>query len=338
VRPTKQQIDATRAVVEWYRATHYGADGDVGMVRTFCTPSAVGSFAANRDALESGEDSELFKLLVTVAMFQRLRDTLVMKILRGISKSDAQTLTSVEALLKLSRDSSCTHAMTNDALLQLCSLSKDASGNGRCFAEPFLACHLKKHTELLKRYGHFGKMPTSAALIVAKRGGGMGTVRDEVLASSRDPLERARLLSSRLSEIWRISDKISAMYLSLLCAPSMGLTKPPWEDGIDWTWFVVVDRNVDRFLETIGYQGNKTYDARRGFVRVIAEALDLRAIEPSWPSFHPRLVQQAMYLFMSESNRKAALTDCVHHQSCAQCLPLLSHRCPIRLVAFQLEK
>lgn len=329
--PSKKQVDVTRAVVEWYRATHHGTDGDVGMVGTFCTSSTVGEFASSSDALERGDDAELFKLLVTVAMFQRLRDALVMKILRGISSRDASTLTSVNALVRLSRKSSCAHSKTNEALLQSCDLTKDASGNGCCFAAPTLACHLKDHTVLLKRYGHFGKMPTSAALTVERGGGGLSQVRRDVFARTSDPLERAQLLASRLSDIWRVSDKLSAMYLSLICAPHMGLDSPPWQEGVDWTWFVVVDRNVDVFLESIGYGGQGTYDARRGFVRELAAKVDLRAIDAAWPAFHPRLVQQAMFLFMSSSNRRTAANDCSHRgpASCAACPRIRRARCPL---------
>lgn len=328
--PSKKQVDVTRAIVEWYRVTHYGTDGDVGMVGTFCTPSTVGEFASSREALERGDDEELFKLLVTVAMFQRLRDALVMNILRGVSAPDAATLTSAKALVKLTRKSSCSHTRTNAALLRLCDLTKDASGNGCCFAEPGLACHLKEHTVLLKRYGHFGKMPTSAALTVAHGGGSLGRLRGDIFASTRDPLDRAQQLAAKLSEIWRVSDKLSAMYLSLVCAPHMGLATPPWQEGVDWSWFVVVDRNVDVFLERISYEGRGTYEARRTFVRELAAKIDLQAIDPTWPAFHPRLVQQAVYLFMSASNRRAAGRDCSFRGKCRGCPRVLARRCPVR--------
>jgi hypothetical protein len=327
--PTKRQVDATRAVVEWYRATHYGSDDDIGMIPTFCRPSTIGSFASDREALERADDDELFKLLVTVAMFQRLRDALVMKILRGISAKDAAVLTSAQSLVALANEGPCERARSNGLLLQSCDLAKDDLGKGCCSAEPELRCHLKKHTVLLKRYGHFGKMPTSAALTVASQGG-LGALRQDVLASSTDPLTRAQDLVSRISEIWRVSDKLASMFLSLVCAPHMGLTSPPWGSGVDWTWFVVVDGNVDLFLASIGYGGTGRYEARRSFVRDLASRIDLRAIEPSWPAFHPRLVQQAMYLFMSSSNRRAASNDCRHRDECSSCPHVLARRCPVR--------
>jgi hypothetical protein len=327
--PSKKQVDVTRAVVEWYRATHYGTDGDVGMIGTFCATSTVGGFASSREALERGDDEELFKLLVTVAMFQRLRDALVMNILRGISAPDAATLTSAKALVELTVKNPCSHTRTNEALLGECDLTKDASGNGHCFAEPALACHLKRHTVLLKRYGHFGKMPTSAALAVAHGGGSLGQLRRDIFASTHDPLDRAQQLAAKLSGIWRVSDKLSAMYLSLVCAPHMGLAIPPWYEGVDWSWFIVVDRNVDLFLESIGYVGPGTYEARRTFVRDIAAKVDLGAIDRAWPAFHPRLVQQSMFLFMSASNRRSTETDCMQRCVCSKCPTVLSRRCPV---------
>lgn len=328
--PSKRQIAATRAVVEWYRATHHGSVDDVGLVGTFCSVAKVGAFAASRDALERGDDDDLFKLLVTVAMFQRLRDALVMNILRGISVSDATELTSIDALARLARRSPCDHARSNRSLLGVCDLGKDEDGRGRCSVAPEIACHLKRHTVLLKRYGHFGKMPTSAALAVGERGGGLGRLRRDVLQSTPDPLERAQALGARLSEIWRVSDKLSSMFLSLVCAPRMGLSSPPWQEGVDWTWFVVVDRNVDLFLSSIGYSGSGTYDARRTFVRELAARVDLSSIDAEWPAFHPRLVQQAMYLFMSTSNRRDASGDCLHLAKCSRCPQALSSRCPVR--------
>lgn len=319
--------------MEWYRATHHGTADDVGLIATFCSRAKIGEFASSREALERGDDEALFKLLVSVAMFQRLRDALVMKILRGISTRDAVELTSTSVLLKLARESQCEHARTNDALLRRCDLGKDEDGAGCCSVRPDVSCHLKRHTVLLRRYGHFGKMPSSAALAVSRHGTGLNQLRETVLVAVSEPRARAQLLVARLSETWRISDKLSSMFLSLVSAPQMGLSSPPWQAGIDWSWFVVVDRNVDLFIESVGYGGDGSYDARRTFVRALAAKIDLRTIDPTWPEFHPRLVQQAMYLFMSASNRRAALADCMHQDSCKSCPSTLARRCPVKVSA-----
>jgi hypothetical protein len=88
VPPTRSQIATTREVVRWYLATHYGAAGDVGVIDTFADPARVGAFAVSKAAIESAESAQLFRLLVTVAMFQRLRDTHVMGILRRVVRRD----------------------------------------------------------------------------------------------------------------------------------------------------------------------------------------------------------------------------------------------------------
>ena len=332
--PSRRQIDSTRSIVEWYFETHHGQAGDVGMIGTFCEPRAVGHFAVEQAALERGDSATLFRLFVTVAMFQRLRDALVMNILRSISARDVTELTSVDALLSLSTDCACQLPRSNSDLIKSCDLTKDGQKRGSCSVAPAIPCHLKRHTELLRRYGHFGKMPTSAALVVGELGGDMEALRARVFASEDDPLARAQGLEEALSRVWRVSEKIASMYLSLVSAPCMGLVAPPWGDGVDWTWFVVVDRNVDLFLESIGYSGTGTYSARRAFIRDIAERIDLRTIDRRLPTYHPRLVQQAMYLFMSASNRRASADDCGREGSrvCRSCPRLRQERCPVRVV------
>jgi len=329
--PSRRQIESTRNIVEWYFETHHGRPGDVGMVGTFCEPRAVGHFAVDRAAIERGDSAALFRLFVTVTMFQRLRDALVMNILRSISGKDAAELTSVDALLALCSTSACRLSTSNNKLIQTCDLTKDEKKRGSCSVAPETQCHLKRHTELLRRYGHFGKVPTSAALVVSESGGDMEALRARVFSSETDPLARAQGLQESLSKVWRVSEKISSMYLSLVTAPCMGLENAPWGSGLDWTWFVVVDRNVDLFLEAIGYSGTGTYAARREFILKLAERIDLRTMDKSLPTFHPRLVQQAMFLFMSASNRRVATDDCSREgaKACGSCPRIRRERCPL---------
>ena len=308
--PSKRQVAITRGVVEWYLSTHHGGPHDVGMIGTFCRVETVGSVAVDRESLECGSDEALFRLFVTVAMFQRLRDETVMHILRSLSPPDAFELTSLASLHKLSSGCLCPNARTNQGIIANCNLTKDQRGQGTCNYAPQMSCYLKRHTQLLRRYGHFGKMPTSAALTVLDHGGSMRELRRRVFDAVVDPRARAIALECALSEVWRVGNKLANMYLSLVAAPNMGLRRPPWGEGLDWTWFVVVDRNVDLFLASIGYSNGGTYEARSAFVRALAEHINLRDLDANLPSVHPRLVQQAMYLFMSSSNRAKAPDDC----------------------------
>ena len=331
-RPTSEQLATTRAVVQWYLDLYYSTDADLGLLSMFCNPARVGHFAVNQEDIATEQPDALFKLLVTVAMFQRLRDSHVMGILRGISAEDAADMTSVETLLALAQGCTCPHSHSNKSLIQLCDLTKKPeTKRGTCTVAPELPCYLKHHTELLRRYGHFGKVPTSAALVISEHGD-LAQLRVRVLTEVADPLERAQQLEMALSKAWRISEKLSAMYLSLLTVPNLGLERPPWQEGIDWRYFVVVDRNVDAFLTTINYSGSGTYTARRTFVQALAEGVNLSALRPELTKNNPRLVQQAFYLFMSEPNRRTNQADCCQHgdKVCAKCPSVLSEKCPTR--------
>lgn len=200
---------------------------------------------------------------------------------------------------------------------------------GCCSKAPLVPCHLKRHTVALKRYGHFGKMPTSVALGIREQHVlSLPDLYASILRTHKTRLARAIALEAALCTAWRVHQKIASMFLSLVCNPDLS-SNPPWMNGIDWTYYVVVDSNVDLFLASIGYNGLKTYDARRDFLQRLASTINLREIEPSLHAFNPRLVQQALYLFMSSANRRNARDDCMHAASCGSCPRTLSRRCPV---------
>jgi hypothetical protein len=156
---------------------------------------------------------------------------------------------------------------------------------------------------------------------------GLGRLYARVLREHESPTERAAQLEIALSRIWRVSHKISAMFLSALTNPDIG--SAPWSEGVDWARFVVIDSNVDLFMASIGYDGFGTYNARREFLVDIARQIDLAAFSPAVRSFNPRLVQQAMYLFMSGTNRRVLAQDCMGAGECASCTRSLRQRCPV---------
>ncbi len=101
---------------------------------------------------------------------------------------------------------------------------------------------------------------------------------------------------------------------------------------LDWRHFVVIDSNTDAFLASIGYRGSGTYEARRRFLRALSERIDLKQMRPGLRRDNPRIVQQAMYLFMSIANRRAIPKDCMHvgPGACARCPKELARYCPVR--------
>jgi hypothetical protein len=227
----------------------------------------------------------------------------------------------------------CPHLATNLALQEICDLTKNAARVGVCTANASVPCDLKVHTVLLKRYGHFGKVPTSAALMLREAGAsGIAELKRHVLRQTSDPHARAVTLEAVLCRAWRVSSKIACMYLSALTAPDLAPGAPAWSRGIDWTHFVVVDSNVDAFLVSIGYGGPRSYDARRRFVQEVARGVDLAGLRPRLRRYNPRLVQQAMYLFMSSANRRASTRDCSRDgpSACRVCPSVLRSRCRLR--------
>lgn len=331
-RPRAHQVSATKAVVRWYLETHFRRPSDPGVVEMFCDPARVGFFAVERRALRAGDGRALFRLLVATSMFQRRQDVQILRILQGMGAADAAEISDAGKLLALVDGAGCAHMRTTQSLAESCDLDKDPkTRKGCCDANPGVACHMKRHTVLLKRYGHFGKVPTSIALMVRESGAvDLPELRRFVMEREVDPLVRAKVLERELSRAWRVNQKIASMFLSMLTNPDLSRGVAPWSRGIDWSYYVVVDSNVDLFLASIGYRGTGTYDARREFVRELSRGINLADLQNGLQPYNPRIVQQAMYLFMSTTNRRAAAADCMHRSptQCETCPSALKRRCP----------
>lgn len=334
-RPSRRQHSAARAVTSWYLDTYYRTVEDVGVPAMFCREDRVGHFAVDARALAAGAPDAMFKLLVTMTMFQRRSDLQIMRVLRGITPGDARELTDATRLFALA-DQGCEFARTLKSLLEECDLGKcPSTKRGICGRRPESDCHLKRHTELLKRYGHFGKMPTSAALMLRSHGAAdLESLRARIWDRTPDPHARAVALEHAISRAWRISEKIAAMYLSAVTNRDLSGDLAPWADGVDTDHFVVIDSNVDLFLKAIGYQGPMTYRARRTFIQALAARVHLDDLAPGVRRYNPRLVQQALYMFMSDSNRRSIGADCCHMgpEACGRCPRPLATLCNLNVL------
>ena len=320
-------------VVAWYLEQHHGYKTDPGRPLMFFDRKLVGTFAISPRAFQRGDQRALFKLLIAVTMFQRRQDVQILHILRGMHRSDVKEVCDANRLLSLVDASRCQLVHTNATLVSLCDLGKNPKTKaGVCAFRPRTPCHLKRHTTLLKRYGHFGKVPTSAALMLREENArSLGGLRTQVFRDEGDPLARAMILEQKLSQIWRVNQKLACMFLSMVCNPDLSLGLAPWSSGIDWTHFVVIDSNVDLFLASIGYRGGTSYDDRRRFICRLAREIDLGSMCERLHSYNPRMVQQALYLFMSKANRRAIAHDCAHSSPkiCPKCLRAVRILCPL---------
>lgn len=333
--PTGWQVRRARAVTRWYLTRHYGRPGDPGLPAMFFDPANVGAFAISQEAFEAGDDDALFTLLVATVMFQRRQDVQIMRVLRGMPEEVVEELTSTTRLLELADAEACDALGSLARLKQTCDLGKDPeTKQGVCCYNAAYACALKRHTVSLKRYGHFGKVPTSLALALEEHGGGgLRAAIAQATAATSSPMEASRQIERVLREAWRVSDKIAAMYLSMLSNPALSPGgRAPWEGQLDHTAFVVIDSNVDLFLRAIDYPGPWTYARRREFIQALAARVPLDEYDARFERYNPRVVQQAMYLFMSESNRRAIAHDCSNEAPppCGSCDAALRSVCPRR--------
>jgi hypothetical protein len=330
--PTRAQHRAAAEVVAWYLKTYYATPEDPGTLAMFCSQERLGQFALDPAALQRGDAMALFQLLVGTVLFQRQRDLQVLRILRSLSASDIRDLTDVPRLITRALNNPCAQAHSAAALHAGCDVGKDTGGRGTCGHRPGAACDLKRHAELLRRYGDFGKVPTSAALLLHEAGQpSLAALFKQVCLTHRTRRARAVALETALLQVWRVSYKLANMYLSALANPDLN-PGGPWTAQLDWTYFVVVDSNVDRFLASVKYKGASDYGARREFLQALARGIDLRAFRRDLHAYNPRLVQQALYLFMSASNRRDSATDCSRAPApaCSQCPRQLTMRCAVQ--------
>ena len=81
----------------------------------------------------------------------------------------------------------------------------------------------------------------------------------------------------------------------------------------------------------IGFAGPMTYRARRAFVQALAARVHLDELHRGMRRYNPRIVQQALYMFMSESNRRVSAADCSRQtpSSCGSCPRVLAANCSL---------
>ena len=168
--PTNTQGAVTREVVAWYLRHHHGAVDNPGFPGMYCEPGQVGHLAVSRLGLAAGSPQDLYGALLVTVMFQTMRDEFVRRRLRTFSPEEAAELVDRSALISSAAQLACKCASSTDLLREECDLRLDGDGSATCMRAPGLLCQMKRHTRLLRRYGHFGKVPTSLALMVRESG------------------------------------------------------------------------------------------------------------------------------------------------------------------------
>jgi len=310
----------TKAIVRWYFD-----EGRVDGPPFYCDSARIGAFAVEPNELAAGTDAAIFRLFVTLSMYQALRDVVIMRRQRSLPRASMRVVADVATVKRSIARHACPTLGSVEAFEEGCDVVKDGDDID-CGTCPDVACHVKDATRVFNRMGDMGKLPTSAWLRLW-RNGGVQALLKEVCRDEPSPTSRAALLVERFAAVHRVGRKLATMFVSALSTPALAPGLTPWFPEVDGNELVVVDTNVARAVDAFRAPGAaKTYDARERWVREQAAKLDLRVFGPNLPAYSPRVVQEALYVFCSKSNRVARGDDCSNRSSpCAACAPAL---CP----------
>jgi hypothetical protein len=311
--------------IRWYFSRVYGRSDGPGSDLFYCEDADVGAFAVSPKALAEGDDAAVFRLFVTLSMYQALRDEVIRRQQRSLARTSARVVADGAFVGHSISKHHCAALRSVDTFEHDCDVWK----KGRivdCCQHPGRRCHVKDATVLFNRMGDMGKLPSSAWLRLWKDGG-VRKVLADVCAEEGTPTKRAELLVERFASVHRVGRKLATMFVSALSTPALAPGLTPWFPEVDGNELVVVDTNVARAVDALRPAGSsKSYDARAGWLRDQAAHIDLREFYPDVPSYSPRLVQQALYTFCSKSNRTARGDPCATTPgACAECAPAL---CP----------
>ncbi len=319
-RARRHAYSELQAVLAWY----------FGSLRSelrpfYCDPSRIGAFAVEPEELAAGTDDAVFRLFVTLSMYQARRDVLIMRQQRSLSRTSMRVVADVSTVKRVIARHACPTLVSVEAFERGCDVGKDGDVVD-CGVCPGTPCHVKDATRVFNRMGDMGKLTTSAWLRLW-RARGLPALLEEVCRAEQSPTKRAALLVERFAAVHRVGRKLATMFVSALSTPALAPGLTPWFPEIDGNELVVIDTNVARAVDALRAPGAaKTYDARERWVHEQAAEIDLRGFRLGLPAYSPRLVQEALYAFCSKSNRLASGDACAERESgCADCVPTL---CP----------
>lgn len=297
----------------------------------YCDAARVGAFAVDREGLARGDDAALFRLFITLSMYQALRDVVVMRQQRELPPAAADAIASSAFIGRAVAGSGCIALLEPRLFPRACDVYKDDAAID-CRRHSGAECHVKDATAAFNRMGDMGKLPTSAWLH-HWRSDGVAKLLAQTLRDESSPTRRADLLVQRFAEVHRVGRKLATLFVSALSTPGLAPGLTPWFPAVDGNELVVLDTNVARAVDALrGPRAPNGYETRVRWVREQAEGINLQEFNSDLPSYSPRLVQEALYAFCSKSNRIARGDNCSRRDGpCDKCVQAV---CPF---AFQGE-
>jgi hypothetical protein len=307
-------------IARWYLTTSAGGF-NVQSVPFYCDPARIGGFAVDREELAAGTDAAVFKLFVTLSMYQALRDVVIARQQRSLSYDAMRTVADSGCVGRSIEQHACPALRSAEAFEADCDVVK-RDGIVDCGTCPGVSCPVKDASRVFNRMGDMGKLPTSAWLGIW-RDGGLPMLLEEGFRTEAMPSRRADALVLRFATVHRVGPKLATLFVSALSTPLLAPGLTPWFPAVDGNHLVVVDTNVARAVDALRAPGvAKTYEARATWVRAQAALIDLREFRADLPAYSPRIVQEALYVFCSKSNRVARGDACAQRRApCTTCVP-----------------
>ncbi len=323
---TKQRrsiaAESLEQIVSWYVQLRARSTEELPF---YCRPEMVGRFAVDPGALARGDEEALFRLFVSLSMFQALRDVVIMRQQRSASAAAARRVADLGSIKRAVAAQRCRVLRSAEGFEERCNVSKQ-KGIVDCATRPGAACHVKDGTVTFNRMGDMGKLPT-AALLRVWRNGGTHKLLKVVCAAELSPTKRAELLVAQFASVHRVGEKLATMFVSAVSTPVLAPGLSPWFPLVDGNDLVVVDTNVARAIDALrGPKAPRTYRARADWLRDRARELDLTQFGPALPRTSARFVQEALYRYCSSSNRRAAEDSCAARA--ARCSSCVAPLCP----------
>ena len=315
-------VQAVRRAVQWYVARLPKNRS----VPFYCNPACVGGFAVAPAKLAAGDASALFRLLVGLSMYQGIRDAVVMRHQRSLSRSAIESVADMRAVGSATARHKCSSFHDDASFQSSCSVAKRVALVD-CDKHPGSPCHVKDATRAFKRMGDMANLPTSAWLSYWKDDG-VRTLLERVCDA--ETANQTRIAVGRSVPAGTPGRPRSSRRCLVERALGARTSAGADLDGIrrDGNDLVVVVTDVRaRAVDTLSPPSTgQDLDARAQWVRDVAGAIDLREVRRDLPLTSPRLVQEALYTFCSKSNRLAAGDSCATQAiRCDACAPEL---CP----------
>jgi hypothetical protein len=192
--------------------------------------------------------AELFRLFVTLSMYQALRDVVIMRQQRSLPRASMRVVADAATGEAVDRAARLPDAGLRRGLRGGCDVVKDGDDID-CGTCPGESCHVKDATRVFNRMGDMGKLPTSAWLRLWQ-GGGCRRCSKRSAARSRRPRGAPRSSWSASRAVHRVGRKLATMFVSALSTPALAPGLTPWFPEIDGNELVVVDTNVARAVRS----------------------------------------------------------------------------------------